>query len=93
MFEWDEAKRLTTLEKHDLDFYDVIGVFDQDYLRLHGQSETEKREIAVGILNRRSIAVIYTMRGNTTRIITARNARRDEREKLDAYLAGRSEKE
>jgi uncharacterized DUF497 family protein len=27
-FEWDERKRLANLEKHGLDFFEVIGVFE-----------------------------------------------------------------
>ncbi|MHC5611477.1 MAG: BrnT family toxin [Nostoc sp.] len=29
-FEWDEAKRLTNLRKHGIDFIDILAVFDGD---------------------------------------------------------------
>ena len=93
MFEWDEDKRLATLKKHNLDFYDAIEIFAQNHLKLPARSDIETRKIAVGILNGTAVSVIYTHRDETIRIITMRNARRDEREKLDAYLAGRREKD
>jgi hypothetical protein len=31
-FEWDERKRLANLEKHGLDFFDVIGVFEAPHV-------------------------------------------------------------
>ncbi|MDJ0826222.1 MAG: BrnT family toxin [Rhodobacter sp.] len=91
MFEWDEAKRLATLEKHKLDFRKAIEVFASDHLITSGKSELEERLVAVGILNGKAISVIFTYRAENIRIITARIARRDEREKLHAYLAGTGE--
>src|SRR5688572_15799366 len=87
MFEWDETKRLATIAKHGLDFYDAVQVFGQDHIVLPAQSSQEERRIAVGRLDGRAIAIIYTERHGDIRIVTARVARGDEREKLDANLA------
>jgi len=81
MFEWDEAKRLATLEKHDLDFYDIIDVFTQDFLRLAGPAGNRNKGIAVGILNVQAIAVVYTMRAETVR--SSRRGMRDEMNEKD----------
>jgi uncharacterized DUF497 family protein len=89
MFEWDEDKRRIALKKHGLDFLDAIEIFETVYLRLSGRSDIETREIAVGCLNGCYIAVDFTMRGETIRIITAREASRDERKAYDAYVARR----
>ncbi len=32
MYEWDEAKRLATLEKHGIDFVDAVEIFSGTYL-------------------------------------------------------------
>lgn len=89
MFEWDDKKRLIALKKHDIDFLDAVEIFETDYLCLSGRSDVEIREIAVGCLDGSYLAVVFTMRGDTVRIITVRKARRDEREAYDAYVARR----
>lgn len=89
MFEWDEEKRRLALEKHALDFLDAVEIFETDHLCLPGRSDIEIREIAVGYVNESYIAVVFTMRGDMTRIITVRKARRNEREAYDAYVARR----
>jgi len=89
MFEWDDDKRLIALKKHGIDFLDAIEIFGTDYLCLSGRSDIEIREIAVGYLDGSCVAVVFTMRGETIRIITVRKARRDEREAYDAYVARR----
>lgn len=89
MFQWDEAKRLTTIEKHGIDFIDVAEIFLSNHLVLGAKSEIEQRSIAVGMVDGITIAVVFTMRGDTIRIITARRARKDEREHYQAHVAGR----
>lgn len=78
MFQWDEAKRDATLRKHGIDFIDAIGIFNGPCLHLFTSSDDELRRIAVGDMNGTINAVVYTMGGDSTRIITARRARRHE---------------
>jgi uncharacterized DUF497 family protein len=89
MFTWIESKRLATIEKHGIDFLDAIEIFASDHLLLSARSDHEQRSIAVGILNGVALAVVFTMRDDTIRIITARRARRDERERYQELFAGR----
>lgn len=88
MFEWDEAKRLATLDKHGIDFIDAVTILLGQHLRIAARSDIEERHIAVGTLGGSVIALIFTMRGDTYRVITARKARKDERELYQALLAG-----
>ena len=88
MFEWDEAKRHATLSKHGIDFIDAVEVFAQPHLRLPARSEIEPRQIAIGIVNGIPVAVIFTIRDDVIRIITARRARRHEREHYQIHVAG-----
>jgi len=88
-FEWNEDKRKTVLEKHGLDFIDAITIFDGDVLRARSTFEGEERWIAIGILDEIEIAVIYTIRGDIYRIITARRARQKERDLYDAHYPQR----
>ena len=77
-FEWDEAKRLLVLAKHRLDFADALFVFDGLHVILAARSEVEAREIAVGLLGERMVAVVFTRRGDRIRLISARGARKNE---------------
>jgi uncharacterized DUF497 family protein len=90
LFEWDERKRLANLAKHRLDFADVDLVFDQPYLRLAGRPVgAEIRHRAIGSLGESLVAVIFTMRGETVRIISMRKARDDERRRFHQAIHGR----
>ena len=89
MFEWDEKKRQLTLEKHEIDFDDVVEIFFADHLVLPGRSEIEERKRAIAPVGGRMICVIYTYRDEAIRIITARVARKNEREQYQAIFARR----
>lgn len=92
--EFDENKRLITIAKRNIDFLDMVEILLSSHVVLEARSEIEQRKIAVGILDGSYFAVIYTMRDETYRIITARKARRDEREKYQAlFLGGNPEDE
>jgi uncharacterized protein len=86
--EWDERKRLATIEKHQIDFREAAFVFEVDHLVLEGNSTVEPRMIAVGQLDGVLIAVVFTMRGNAVRIITARRARSYERRAYREVYSG-----
>jgi len=90
MFEWDEGKRRATLLKHGIDFVDAAEILLSPHLRLNARSDLEQRKIAVGDLNGVAVAVVFTLRGDVYRIITARRARRDERERYQKLLSGRN---
>jgi uncharacterized DUF497 family protein len=87
-FGWDEAKRLSNLAKHGLDFaladeFDWDGaVIYPDLRRDYGES----REIAFAEFRGRVHVIIYVSRGEQTRLIgfrkaNAREVRRYEEEK------------
>jgi uncharacterized DUF497 family protein len=80
-FEWDEHKRRANIAKHGIDFADVEEVFRDRGSRdaLAGGEHGEVRRVRIGRFKSRVITVVYTMRGDVLRIISARNARRTER--------------
>lgn len=86
--EFDENKRLITLAKRNIDFLDMVEILVSPHVVLEARNEIEQRKIAVGILDGSYFAVIYTMRGENYRVITARKARRDEREKYEELFSG-----
>ena len=83
-FTWDETKRLTNITKHQIDFHDAVEIFLTDHLILPARSDVETRWIAVGAIADQVIAVIFTRRDMAIRIISARKARKDEREQYQA---------
>ena len=78
-FEWSETKRLAVLSARGLDF--VLGqlLFDGRPLYTTASPRAEEaRWISIGELNERLIAIVWTSRDHTIRIITMRRARRAE---------------
>jgi uncharacterized DUF497 family protein len=83
-FAWDPVKDRTNEAKHGISFDDAKAVF-LDAQRLiedatrpeHG----EQRSKVIGRLWSVIVAVIFTGRGDHRRLISARGARRDERER------------
>ena len=75
-FEWDEAKRLSNIRWHGIDFVDVLPLFDgytvtvEDARIAYG----EQRLVTLGLLQGRVLVVVHTERGDKIRLISARKA-------------------
>ena len=82
VFEWDGRKSAVNLAKHGVDFADAARMFERPVLeRLDDRKDYgETRIAAVGVVEGRELFVVYTMRGKTRRIISARKANWHERE-------------
>jgi uncharacterized protein len=80
-FIWHEVKRLKNLQKHDgIDFAHVDVVFEDERSVIFPSSrEGEQRWVIVGLMKDRIISVVYTLRGDVIRIISARVARDQEK--------------
>jgi len=80
-FEWDSQKRLLNIAKHGIDFVDAIQIFqDQDRIEAESTQGGELRFKTIGMLNSLVIFLVYTLRGSSKRIISARRASRNERQ-------------
>lgn len=84
VFEWDDDKRESNLRKHGVDFVLAAFVFESRTLvRADERMDYgEQRMIALGETNGMVLVVVYVMRGDTTRIISARKAGANEREQF-----------
>ncbi len=91
-FEWDENKSRPNFEKHGYDFEDASQIFYRPILLRRSDRNNEERWIAVGTFDDRLIAVIFTRRGETIRIISARRARKHEERTYRHAEMGRSPK-
>jgi uncharacterized protein len=80
-FEWDAAKAQSNLAKHGVSFeaarcvFDDVFAFDRFDL---GSQPGEIRYLITGMVRDVILTVVYTERGECTRIISARKATRHE---------------
>lgn len=81
-FEWDDAKAEANLRKHGVPFEYGARVFldpqviDLDVSRAE---DGEARHKAVGVIEGKLYAVVYTLRGDVRRLISARRCNNTER--------------
>lgn len=83
-FEWDDNKEKINLSKHGIDFSTAALVFqDENRIEFYDEahSKDEDRYITIGQINGVAIIVmvVYTERGDTIRLISARKATSQER--------------
>lgn len=88
MFEWDEAKRSLVLAKHDIDLVEAARILDGPVLIVPSDRHAEPRWLAIGMLNGREIALVFTRRGDNIRLISARRAKDHERRAYHTRLSG-----
>ena len=81
-FEWDEDKRLANIRKHGIDFLDMANLFKHRMLEKIDERENygEERIIALGTTGEAVFRIVFTLRGNGVRIISAMKANRHEQE-------------
>jgi uncharacterized DUF497 family protein len=81
-YEWDPAKAESNLNKHDVYFADAVGVLEDEQSLWHEDvgNREEDRYIAVGMdFLGRILTIVFTIRGETVRLISARPATKNER--------------
>ncbi len=75
-FEWDEAKDEANLTKHGVDFVRARLLFDgRPVVTSPSPFQGEERWLITGFLDDRCYTVIWTLRGEAIRLISARRAR------------------
>ena len=90
LFEWDKKKNKTNVAKHGISFEDASKVFDDpDRIQYINVKENEKRFVTVGKVIKFIVAVVYTVRSGLLRIISARQARKNE---INDYLENKLKK-
>jgi len=89
-FEWDEEKNKANIAKHGIDFEDVIQIFYGPITLHRSDRNNEERWLAVGSLENRLVAVIFTRRAELVRIVSARRARKNEERAYRNAQVGRA---
>ncbi len=86
-YEFDPTKAVNNLQKHGVSFADAEGVF-LDPLALHipdPEAGGEERFVAVGLGSAGALlVVVYTLRGDRIRPISARKANKRERKRYES---------
>jgi uncharacterized DUF497 family protein len=81
-FEWDDSKAESNVRKHGVTFDEALSVFYDPHQTAFydpDHSEDEDREILMGHSRQgRLLVVIYTLRDDAIRIVSARRATRKE---------------
>ena len=89
---WDNAKALSNERKHGVEFLFATAVFD-DHARIESLDRRrdygEDRHIVLGQIDGRLYMVVYTLRDDFLRLISARKANPREQKKYDRALQRR----
>jgi uncharacterized DUF497 family protein len=79
LFQWDEAKRLSNIEKHGTDFLRAQRMLDgRPRIDIESPRQGEHRFLSIALLDGQLSAMAWTFREETIRIISVRRARRGE---------------
>ncbi len=77
-FEWDNNKEANNIKKHGISFIVAAQLFFKPHYEKRSDQNNEERYLAVGELEGRVLAVVYTRREEKYRIISARRANKHE---------------
>lgn len=86
-FEWDGFNKEKNWKKHEVNYRECEEVFLNNKLKIYpdeGHSELEKRYLCLGITSLdRKLTVIFTIRNNKIRVISARDMSKKERREYE----------
>ncbi len=88
-FEWDDDKARRNIEKHGVSFNEAAQIFLGPTLTAFDRRKDygEPREISIGkVGDLVCLVVVHTNRQGVTRLISARRAKRSERNRYDEYI-------
>jgi len=91
VFVWDETKRISNLKKHGLDFRDAHLVYDNPNKITYDASrhnEYRLMDIALLVLRGKLLTLVYMDIGEDVRVISFRNASREERKAYEQDRPG-----
>ena len=79
-FDWDSAKSESNEAKHGLSLSGAAAIWNGPVVTLPSRHSGEPRHLAIGLIEGRHWTVIYTPRGDTFRLISARRSRKNEKD-------------
>ena len=84
-YQWDDHKAKINLKNHRIDFADAVTVFSDDRaITIEDDHPDEERWVTIGMdALGRILVVVYTWRGESIRLISARKATGRERKEYE----------
>ncbi len=85
VYQWNRDRAAANLRKHGVDFADAVFVFSDDLaITISDDRFDEERFITIRLDTfNRLLVVVYTLRDNEIRLISARKATRQERQQYE----------
>ncbi|MEM6840205.1 MAG: BrnT family toxin [Cyanobacteria bacterium P01_H01_bin.121] len=85
VYQWNRDKAAINLRKHGVDFTDAVSAFSDDLaITIPDERFDEERFVTIGLdAFSRVLVVVYTLRGDEIRVISARKATRQERRQYE----------
>ena len=88
-FEWDADKSRTNVLKHGIDFEEAQNLWlNETRVQIQAPYPVENRGILISEYKGKLWTAIFTMRGDATRIISVRRARRKEAKLYEKETTG-----
>jgi uncharacterized DUF497 family protein len=78
-FGWDPVKNVGNEAKHGLSLSSATAMWSGPIVTLPSKNPIEPRQLAIGIIEGRHWTVVFTLRGDVLRLISARRSREDEK--------------
>jgi len=79
IFEYDDNKSASNLEKHGIDFVAAQALWlDSDLIEIRVKSADEARFLVIANINNKHWSAVITYRGSSIRIISVRRSRKKE---------------
>jgi hypothetical protein len=85
VYQWNRDKAAANLRKHGIDFADAVSIFSDNLaITIPDERFGEERFVTIGVdALGRVLVVVYTMRDEEIRLISARRATRQERRQYE----------
>lgn len=78
-FDWDPAKSASNEAKHGLSLAAARTLWEGPVITLPSKNPGETRHLAIGLIEGRHWTVVYALRADRLRLISARRSRTDEK--------------
>ena len=79
MFEFDDSKSKSNLQKHGIDFIAAQALWeDSNLLEIPAKTLDEPRFLVIGIINQKHWSAVITYRKESIRLISVRRSRDEE---------------
>ena len=79
MFEFDDSKSESNLQKHGIDFIKAQALWsDSNLLEIPAKTLDEPRFLVIGIIERKHWSAVITYRNGKIRLISVRRSRSEE---------------